>query len=82
MPDDATVLICIPVASLSKADAAPGARKRRCDLCGIAVWVSRTSPKTAKRYCMPCAKDIVEPDDKFQPLTSAQLAEISAKIGN
>jgi hypothetical protein len=76
-PDANTVLICMPIAE-QPVPFVP-ARRGKCSLCGCAVWVSRTSPKTAERYCTPCAFLHLDKDSKFAPLSAAQLAEVKRR---
>jgi hypothetical protein len=46
-------------------------RKRNgcCEICGAAVWISRTSPRTTLYRCMKCARDTLPPDVKVEPFT-------------
>ena len=48
----------------------------RCDLCRLAVWIAASSPKTDEIFCRQCAADMIEPGDKFAPLTKRQIADI------
>jgi hypothetical protein len=76
MNDDESVLVCLSVEDYPTPATNP--RKRQCDLCGSAIWVARSSPKTAKRWCNRCAALQIDPKTKIQEPTERQKAEIEA----
>jgi hypothetical protein len=77
--DDHAILICTPIAN-QPVPHVP-ARRGKCSLCGCAIWVSRSSPKTTEKLCMPCAMLHLDNDAKFGPLTPKQIADIKRKLG-
>jgi hypothetical protein len=73
-----TVLVCNPVAW---GPAPTQARRKRCDLCGAAIWVALSSPRTDKRLCIPCAVDEMDEDTEIGALTAKQVADVKSKLG-
>lgn len=75
MSRDEKILICTPVAEQPKAFVP--SRKKRCDICGCAVWVSRSSPKGATPRCQQCVALTIDPAAKIEPLSQRQSAEVT-----
>ena len=70
--------------SMRVADGPPRTRVRkrtgRCDICGFAVWIARTSPLVDRYRCLRCAIETVPHNAKFEPLTAAQMADVKTKM--
>ena len=72
------LLISLPVTTSPRAPV----RKRtgRCDICGCAVWISKASPRVDLYRCFKCAKDTIDPNEKIQPPSKAQIKEIAEAL--
>jgi hypothetical protein len=68
--------------SMAVADGPPHTRVRkrtgRCEICGTAVWIGRSSPRVDLYRCMKCFEETRGPDDMPKPPTSKQWAEVAA----
>jgi hypothetical protein len=74
------ILLCMAISAMPEPPVP--ARKCRCDLCGAAVWVARSSPRNVQRLCLRCLELEHGPLDKIAdrvaPLNDAQVAEVLA----
>lgn len=69
------ILICSALEDVPKSHVP--AQIGRCDICGCAVWVSRSSPRGAIPRCQQCVKLTMEPDARVEPLTRRQSDEVT-----
>lgn len=69
-----SILCCVRVSNVPKPEVP--ARIAKCDICGLSVWVAKSSPKGPVPRCIPCFNDTIEPDARAVPLTDRQKREI------
>lgn len=72
--DDEAILVCLRTADLVRPGAASD--QAECWQCNTAVWVAKSSPKTARRMCFPCAAPMLMAGGKIGPLTQKQIDDV------
>ena len=74
MSDERRLLVCT-----RKRDMRPPTIEsslKRCGICRELVYVAASSPKVDEIMCTHCAVDVIEPGERFQPLSPEQIVDI------
>jgi hypothetical protein len=74
-----SVLVCLRVLDHPRVQAVSDVG--RCGSSGCRIWIARSSPPTAHRWCAPCVIASDEFDEHaVADLTAAQIADIKKRV--